>query len=212
MRQKELRHSYEPRNGSGLRHDPTAAILGPRPIGWISTCDAVGRLNLAPYSFFNVFNYQPPIVAFSSVGYKDTIKNVQDTGEFVYNLATRALADAVNTTSAEVSGDEFHLSGLTPLPSVLVRPYAVAQSPVAMECKAIEVKQLRDHAGAALDTWMVLGEIVMVHIDQALLDRSGGGYDTAAARPILRGGGPANYFEITPEARFLMRRPIPETA
>lgn len=198
--------SYEPRQGSGLRHDPIAAILGPRPIGWISSCDAADRPNLAPYSFFNIFNYRPPIVAFSSVGYKDTVKNVQATGEFVYNLATRALAEAVNTTSAEGPDNEFQLAGLTPRASVMVRSPAVAESPVTMECKAIQVTQMRDHSGCALDTWMVLGEVVMVHIDQALLDHAGG-YDTTAARPILRGGGPADYFEITPQARFSIRRP-----
>lgn len=205
--ESDTMHSYEPRKGSGLRHDPIAAILGPRPIGWISTCDAQGRLNLAPYSFFNVFNYRPPIVAFSSVGYKDTVRNVQSTGEFVYNLATRALADAVNATSAEVADDEFQLAGLTPRSSALVRPPAVGQSPVAMECKATEVRQMQDHRGGVLDTWMVFGEVVMVHIDRALLSAADGNYDTTAAQPILRGGGPADYFEITPQARFLMRRP-----
>ena len=82
-------HSYEPRSGHGLPHDPIASILGPRPIGWISSRDTGGRLNLAPYSFFNVFNYDPPIVAFSSVGEKDSVRNVRDVGEFVCNLSTR---------------------------------------------------------------------------------------------------------------------------
>lgn len=202
-------HSYTPAQGHGLKHDPIAAILGPRPIGWISTLSTQGVVNLAPYSFFNVFNYRPPIVAFSSVGFKDTVRNAQASGEFVYNLATRALADQVNTTSAEVgpSVSEFVLAGLTERPSMRVAPPAVAESPVAMECKVIEVKQLRDMGGSPLDTWMVFGEVVQVHIATAALSGQDGTYDTAAAAPILRGGGPADYFEIGAEQRFSMFRP-----
>ncbi|HEX8602407.1 MAG TPA: flavin reductase family protein, partial [Pseudoduganella sp.] len=85
-------HFYEPREGHGLRHDPFNAIVGPRPIGWISSSSADGILNLAPYSFFNAFNYVPPIVGFASIGYKDTLRNVRETGVFVWNLATRPLA------------------------------------------------------------------------------------------------------------------------
>lgn len=203
-------HSYDPREGSGLKHDPIAAILGPRPIGWISTVSPQGVVNLAPYSFFNVFNYRPPIVAFSSVGFKDTVRNAQATGEFVYNLATRALAEQVNATSAEVGPDvsEFDLvSGLTRRPSLRVAPPAVAESPVAMECKVIEVKQLHDLRGMALDTWMVMAEVVQVHIDRRMLVGPEGTYETTAAGPILRGGGPADYFEVKADSRFGMYRP-----
>lgn len=200
-------HSYEPNIGHRLAHDPISSILGPRPIGWISTRADDGTLNLAPYSFFNVFNYKPPIVAFSSVGWKDTIRNVQATGEFVVNLATRKLAQAVNTTSTEapVMTNEFDLAGLTPLPSMRVAPPRIAQSPASLECRALEVRQLHDLKGAKLDTWMALGEVVMVHIDETFL--SEGTYDTASARPILRGGGPADYFEIGPASLFTMHRP-----
>lgn len=205
-----MRHSYAPAQGHGLRHDPIAAILGPRPIGWLSTLSDTGVANLAPYSFFNIFNYRPPIVAFSSVGYKDTVRNAQRSGEFVYNLATRALAEAVNQSSlaapAEVS--EFGLCGLTPRPSVLVQAPAVLESPVNLECQVLQVQPLSDRHGTRLDTWMVLAEVVMVHIDPALLCGPEGGYDTAAAAPILRGGGPADYFEVTAASRFLMRRPV----
>ncbi len=115
-------HSYQPSLGHGLKHDPFNAIVGPRPIGWISTQSASGKLNLAPYSFFNAFNYVPPIIGFSSVGYKDTVRNIEETGEFVWNLATRPLAEAMNQTSAMVGPDvnEFELAGLTPLPSQVV--------------------------------------------------------------------------------------------
>jgi flavin reductase (DIM6/NTAB) family NADH-FMN oxidoreductase RutF len=202
-------HSYDPRDGSGLKHDPIAAILGPRPIGWISTLSVQGVANLAPYSFFNVFNYRPPIVAFSSVGFKDTVRNAQATGEFVYNLATRALAEQVNASSAEAGPDvsEFDLVGLARRPSVRVAPPAVAESPVAMECKVIEVKQLHDTRGTVLDTWMVLAEVVQVHIDRRMLVGPDGTYETTAAAPILRGGGPADYFEITADRRFTLYRP-----
>lgn len=200
-------YSYEVSSGHGLAHDPLASILGPRPIGWISTRSSTGQVNLAPYSFFNVFNYKPPIVAFSSVGWKDTIRNVQDTGEFVVNLATRELADQVNLTSATVAQDvnEFDVAELTPLPCSLVAAPRVAQSPVALECRVIQMQQLAGLDGVKVDTWMAFGEIVAVHIAKELLQN--GSYDTAAARPILRAGGPTDYFEITPETLFHMRRP-----
>ena len=114
---------YEPRNGHGLPHDPFNAIVGPRPIGWVSTKSAAGILNLAPYSFFNAFNYVPPIIGFSSVGAKDSLRNVQETGEFVWNLVTRPLAEAMNKTCAPVPPDvnEFELAGLTPQASNIVQ-------------------------------------------------------------------------------------------
>ena len=93
-------HFYEPRNGHGLPHDPFKAIVAPRPIGWISSIDAQGRVNLAPYSFFNAFCDAPPIIGFFSSGRKDSQRNVEETGEFVFNLATRRQAEAMNRTSA----------------------------------------------------------------------------------------------------------------
>lgn len=200
-------HFYEPRNGHGLRHDPFNAIVGPRPIGWISTCAEDGTANLAPYSFFNAFNYTPPLIGFASIGAKDTLHNARATGEFVWNLATRPLADAMNTSCAAVPPDvdEFALAGLATLPSRLVRPARVALSPVQFECKVSQILQLQSAAGEAVETWLVLGEVIAVHIAQALLP--GGVYDTAAGQPILRGGGPADYFSIGPEQLFQMRRP-----
>lgn len=202
-------HSYEPGSGHGLQHDPLASILGPRPIGWISTRSATGRINLAPYSFFNVFNYKPPIVAFSSVGWKDTIRNVRDSGEFVVNLATRALAEQVNLSSAELASteDEFSFTGLDPLASRHLAAPRVRQSPVSLECKLTQLQQLAGLDGQKLQTWMAFGEVVAVHVARSLLKE--GVYDTAAARPILRGGGPADYFEVTPQALFHMFRPKP---
>lgn len=201
------KHVYRPAEGHGLKHDPFNAIVGPRPIGWVSTQDVQGRRNLAPYSFFNAFNYRPPIVGFCSVGWKDSVANASATGEFVWNLATRPLAERMNATSATVAHevDEFGLGGLTAADSVTVAPARVAESPVNFECKVTQIVQLRTATGAEVQTWMVFAEVLAVHIDTALL--VDGAYDTALARPILRGGGPADYFEITPEAKFQMLRP-----
>ena len=200
-------HSYEPRHGHGLPHDPFNAIVGPRPIGWISTRSASGVNNLAPYSFFNAFNYVPPIIGFASIGYKDTLRNIEETGEFVWNLTTRALAEAMNQSCASVGPEvsEFALAGLTPLASTVVSPPRVAESPVTFECKRTQILQLQGADGAKVDTWLVLGEVVAVHIDQALLKN--GVYDTAAAGHVLRGGGPADYFTVGPEQLFWMHRP-----
>ena len=200
-------HSYEPRLGHGLPHDPFNAIVGPRPIGWISTRSGSGVNNLAPYSFFNAFNYVPPIIGFASIGYKDTLRNIEETGEFVWNLTTRALAEAMNQSCASVGPEvsEFALAGLTPLASTVVAPPRVAESPVTFECKRTQIVQLQGADGAQVETWLVLGEVVAVHIDKALL--KDGVYDTAAAGHVLRGGGPADYFTVGPEQLFRMHRP-----
>jgi len=200
-------YSYEPRLGHGLPHDPFNAIVGPRPIGWISSQDGEGRLNLAPYSFFNAFNYTPPIVGFASIGYKDTVANLQRTGEFVWNLVTRPLAEAMNVTctAAAPGVSEFELAGLTPRASQVVRVPRVAESPVSFECRVTQTLQLHGCDGVLVPTWLTLGEVVAVHIARDLL--RDGVYDTAAARPVLRAGGPADYYEIAPEQRFRMFRP-----
>lgn len=207
MPEHDAIHFYEPKDGHRLPHDPFNAIVGPRPIGWISSRSAAGALNLAPYSFFNAFNYTPPIVGFASLGRKDTLRNIEATGEFVWNLATRPLAEAMNQTSAaappEVS--EFALAGLTPQASRIVAVPRVQESPVVFECRRTQILQLEDASGGALPTWLVLGEVVAVHIAQALLKN--GVYDTAGAGHILRGGGAADYFAISPAQLFRMRRP-----
>jgi flavin reductase (DIM6/NTAB) family NADH-FMN oxidoreductase RutF len=190
-----------------LPHDPFNAIVGPRPIGWISTRAQDGVLNLAPYSFFNAFNYVPPIVGFASIGYKDTVRNIEATGEFVWNLATRDLAEAMNQSCAAVPPEvsEFALTGLTPLACDKVRPPRVAESPVTFECRSTQILQLQGIDGEKVPTWLVLGEVVAVHIAEALL--KDGVYDTAGAGHILRGGGLADYFTVGPEQLFKMYRP-----
>lgn len=200
-------HFYEPCHGHGLPHDPFNAIVGPRPIGWISTCSHLGGLNLAPYSFFNAFNYTPPIIGFASIGYKDTVSNIEQTGEFVWNLCTSGLAEAMNQTCAaappEVS--EFALAGLTPTPSRLVSPPRVAESPVAFECRMTQMVQLEGANGQKVPTWLTLGEVIAVHIRRSLL--VDGVYDTAAAGHVLRGGGAGDYFTVGPDQLFTMLRP-----
>lgn len=200
-------HSYEPRQGHCLPHDPFNMIVGPRPIGWVSTRSPSGVFNLAPYSFFNAFNYKPPIVGFSSIGHKDLVRNAEETGEFAWNLVTRPLAEAMNQTSATLPPDasEFTFAGLTPLKSALIAAPRVAESPVTFECKCTQIVQLATASGDKVATWLVLGEVVMVHIDRSLL--KDGVYDTAAAGHVLRGGGPSDYFTIGPEQLFRMTRP-----
>lgn len=203
----ETVHFYEPAQGHGLPHDPFNAIVAPRPIGWISSRDADRRLNLAPYSFFNAFNYRPPIVGFASVGDKDTVRNLRETGEFGWNLATRALAGQVNASSAAVAPevDEFALAGLTPAASRVISVPRVAETPVSFECRVSQIVQLQGASGRKVETWMVFGEVVGVHIATRLL--RDGLYDTAAGEPILRAGGPADYFTVDAAHRFQMRRP-----
>lgn len=202
------RYYYEPRNGHGLAHDPLNAIIGPRPIGWIASRNAQGRRNLAPYSFFNCFNYHPPIIGFASVGYKDSVANIVDTGEFVWNLATRPLAEQMNQTSAALphGRDEFEFAGLTPVSGILVAADRVAQSPVNFECKLAQCIQLQAANGDKINTWLVLGEVVAVHIAPHLLDAQGV-YQTALAEPILRAGGPSAYYGISEALRFDLTRP-----
>ena len=198
-------HSYEPSQGHGLPHDPFNAIVGPRPIGWISSRGAGGSVNLAPYSFFNAFNYVPPIIGFSSIGYKDTVRNIEETKEFVWNLVTRPLAEAMNATCAAVLPEvnEFELAGLTQAPSIKVAPPRVAESPVSFECRLTQIVRLQGADEKLVDSWLILGEVVAIHIAKRLLKE--GIYDTAAGQPVLRGGGPADYFELG--ELFKMRRP-----
>jgi flavin reductase (DIM6/NTAB) family NADH-FMN oxidoreductase RutF len=207
MQDESERYYYEPSRGHGLPHDPLNAIVAPRPIGWISSSSRNGILNLAPYSFFNLFNYRPPIIGFSSTSAKDSLRNARETGEFVWNLATRDIAERMNATSATVpyETDEFALAGLTPVASRKVTPPRVAESPVHFECKVTEIVQLKDHLQTPVQAWLVLGEVVAVHILSTLL--KDGVFDTFGAHIVLRAGGPSGYAEIRPDSRFDMVRP-----
>ncbi|WP_423824159.1 flavin reductase family protein [Salinisphaera sp. SPP-AMP-43] len=200
-------HFYEPSKGHGLPHDPFKSIIAPRPIGWVSTVSEGGHRNLAPYSFFNALSAAPPMIAFSSYGHKDSVTNVEATGEFAWNLATRDLAEAMNQSSASVDPevDEFELAGLTPADCRIISAPRVAEASVAFECRACDIIRLRNAAGESTHNWLVIGEVVGVHIAQNLL--VDGIYDTIAGQPIMRAGGPADYFGISHDNLFKMSRP-----
>lgn len=192
---------------SALPFDPYAAIVGPRPIGWMGTISREGVANLSPYSFFNALNHHPALLGFASIGYKDTIRNIEKTGEFTWNLPSRELAAQMNASSvsAPADVDEFEQVGLTKAPSILIAAPRVAEAPVSLECRLSDIFQLKDSRGNSTDTWFVYGEVVYVHIRKDML--VDGIYDTVKARPVLRGGGLTDYFEIIEASRFAMRKP-----
>jgi flavin reductase (DIM6/NTAB) family NADH-FMN oxidoreductase RutF len=196
---------YDPAGDHGLAHDPFKAIVAPRVIGWISTCDENGRPNLAPYSFFGMFAGNPKVLAFSSEGYKDTIRNIEKTGEFTWNFTSVALAEAMNKCSAPVdaSVNEFDLAGLTAVPGSRVKVPRVGESPASLECKLLQVFQLKDLEGKPISNWMALGQVVGVHIKhEYLVD---GMFDLNAAQPLLRAGYRGDYAQIG--SMFEMIRP-----
>src|SRR5436190_354483 len=176
------------KNDHGLPHDPFKAIVAPRPIGWITTMSARGELNLAPYSYFNGVCSRPAIVCFSSEGRKDSLAFVEETREFVCNLATWDLRQQMNQTSAPYprGTSEMEAAGLTAAPSRLVKPPRVAESPCALECRYLQTVALHDENGAPLNGWVVIGRVVGVHIDERFIKN--GLLDTAAMRPIQRCG------------------------
>ncbi|HXS93506.1 MAG TPA: flavin reductase family protein [Candidatus Limnocylindrales bacterium] len=198
-------HFYEPSKGHQLPHDPFKAIVAPRPIGWISTLDREGRVNLAPYSFFNAVCDQPPMVMFSSSGWKHSVANIDARREFVCNLVTRGLAERMNLTSAPLphGESEFDFAQLATAPCRIVSPPRVAESPAALECRLVQIVRLRDLQGAQLEQYVTIGQVVGVHIDRALL--KDGLFDLLSAHPIQRAGYAADYTEAT--TGFQMRRP-----
>ena len=181
---------YEPnaRDKGILPHDPMKAIVAPRPIGWISTRALDGRVNLAPYSFFNAFSSSPMILGFSSEGMKDTAAFAIESGEFVANLVTFDLFKAMSDTSAPLPRgmSEFDYVGLTMADGRLIKAPRVAKAHAAFECKVVETVRLKTHTGCELDYYLILGEVIGVHIDEALIVE--GRFDTAGARPVGRCG------------------------
>ncbi|MEM7778383.1 MAG: flavin reductase family protein, partial [Pseudomonadota bacterium] len=176
-------------NAHGLKHDPFKALIVPRPIGWVSSLDAQGQLNLAPYSFFNAMSDRPPYVVFGSAGRKDSVRNIEETGEFVCSLATYEMRDQQNVTSAAVPADisEFDVAGLEAAASTLVKPPRVRGAPAAFECrfwKAIDLPAIE--AGAPPGYTLVIGTVVGVYIDDAFV--KDGKVDTSAMQPIARLG------------------------
>jgi flavin reductase (DIM6/NTAB) family NADH-FMN oxidoreductase RutF len=176
------------KNDHGLPYDPLKAIIAPRPIGWITSMAANGDINLAPYSYFNAFSTRPPIVGFSSESRKDSVDLVEETKEFVCNLATWDLRDAMNATSATLPRgvNEMEVAGLEAAPSRLVKPPRVAASPCALECKWLQTVHFRDLNGREIGRFLVIGQVVGIHIDDRYLNN--GKLDTAAMKPIARCG------------------------
>jgi flavin reductase (DIM6/NTAB) family NADH-FMN oxidoreductase RutF len=194
----------------GLPHDPFKAIMAPRPIGWITSISARGEVNLAPYSYFNAVSTRPPIVIFSSEGRKDSLALAEEGREFVCNLATWDLRDAMNQTSAPYPRgvDEMREAGLTPAPSRLVKPPRVAEAPCALECKWLQTLTLRDLDGRPLDRHVVFGQVVGIHIDDRFIRN--GLLDTAAMKPIARCG--YNEYAVVDEVFSMVRPEVAEAA
>jgi len=198
-------HFYDPAAGHGLAHDPFKAIVAPRVIGWIASRSAAGQVNLAPYSFFGAFSSEPKIIGFSSEGYKDSIRNIEQTLEFTWNLASRPLAEAMNLSAAPVAADvnEFELAGVTQAPGRNVQVPHVGESPVALECRLLQVLQLRGLDGQPTGNWIALGQVVGVYIRREFL--RDGLFDLLAAQPVLRAGYRGDYALIG--EMFEMLRP-----
>lgn len=197
---------------AALKHDPFKALAAPRPIGWVATLDAQGRPNLAPYSFFNAISDRPPFVMFSSGGQKsrqkDSLRNVEATGEFTCSMATWDLREAMNMSSAPVAPgvDEFVLAGLAPAPSLLIKPPRVAAAPAAFECRLWKTLSLPAPAGRPDAAYtLVIGEVVAVYVADEFVRN--GVVDTAAMRPVARLGY-MDYAVVGPEAMFTMNRPL----
>ena len=180
------------RKDHGLTHDPFKAIVTPRPIGWITSRSAKGEINLAPYSYFNGMSSRPPVVCFSSEGRKDSLTFIEETGEFVCNLATYDLRLAVNETSAPYPRGD----------TVCSQRHSSAQAPCARECRWLQTVSLRDIEGRPLDNHVVFGQVVGVYIDDRFLKH--GRLDTAAMKPLARCGY-ADYAIV--DAVFAMPRP-----
>jgi len=197
-------YACDARDRSILPHDPFKAIVAPRPIGWISSISATGAVNLAPYSFFNGVNSRPPMVMFASEGRKDSVRNIEETGEFVCNLATWDLREAMNETSAPMprGANEMVRAGLEAAPCVLVKPPRVAAAPCALECRLVRIVALETHEHRPVDSHVVFGEVVGVHIDDRFI--VGGVLDTAALKPVARCG--YDQYAVV-ESLFSMTRP-----
>ena len=189
----------------GLRHDPFKALVAPRPIGWITTVSESGVVNLAPYSFYNAVSEQPKMVMFSSTGRKDSLRNIETTGEFTCSVVSHELAAAMNLSSAGVASDvsEYALAGLATAPSLVVRPPRVEAAPAALECRLWKTIEL-PHGDADPTHYVVFGEVVALFIDDRIV--KDGRVDTAAMRPVARMGY-MDYVVVTPETSFTLVRP-----
>jgi flavin reductase (DIM6/NTAB) family NADH-FMN oxidoreductase RutF len=199
-------HYDTERPDHGLPHDPFKALVVPRPIGWVSTLSREGVANLAPYSFFNAVSDRPPMLMISSGGTKDSLRNIVDTGEFTCSIATWALRDKMNLSSAMVAPgvDEFELAGLTKAASRFVEAPRVAESPAAFECRLWQTLPLPAPPGGEGYT-LVLGSVVGVYIADAYI--KDGLVQSGEMRPLARLGY-MDYSVLSPESMFTMNRPL----
>jgi len=204
---------YEPKiNNHGLPNNPFKSLVVPRPIGWISSVDINGVINLAPYSFFNAISYRPPAVMFAAASRdtsgkkKDTVTNIESTGEFVCNMATFSTSRQMNHTAAAVDSeiDELSMAGLTPIPSKLVKPTRVAEAPIHLECCYIKTVDLPTFSVEGRYV-LVLGEVIGIHIsDEVITDE--GYVDLQKIEPIGRLGYD-DYTRVAIDTVFTMIRP-----
>jgi flavin reductase (DIM6/NTAB) family NADH-FMN oxidoreductase RutF len=199
---------YEPSKGHGLPRDPFKALVAPRPIGWFTTLNDDGSVNVGPYSYFNAVADDPPVVMFAASPrgpdrVKDSARNALARGEFVHNMVTYELREQMNATSEEVPPgiEEAALAGLDLVPSRLVRPPRIAASPVALECRTVQLLEIPQNGGGG-PTRVVLGEVIGVHIDDRALED--GRVELGRLRPIARLGY-ANYAVV--DTIFRMVRP-----
>ena len=195
---------YRNEDGHGLPHNPFKAIVAPRPIGWISCRSKTGEFNLAPYSFFNAISDTPPLVVFSSGGRKDSVAFIEETGEFAANLVSANLTEAMNKTAVNAprGTSEFDYAGLTPAPCNLIGAPRVKEAYATLECVVTDIRIPNDRFGKATGNYLVTGEVIGTHIDEAIL--RDGLVDLTIAQPVSRLG----YFDYsTVTALFQMRRP-----
>ncbi|WCM18607.1 flavin reductase family protein [Paraburkholderia bryophila] len=182
----------DPATTPGFKRTLFNAIVAPRPIGWISTINGNGQVNLAPFSHFNLVSTAPPVVMFScntpaDRHEKDTVTNIRETGEFVTNLVTWDLREPMNTSSidAPYGTDEFELAGLEKAPSVMVKPPRVAASPASMECRLLHILDIEPTGPGETFSRVVFGRIVGVHLDERFIGADGR-FDTVLAEPLTR--------------------------
>jgi flavin reductase (DIM6/NTAB) family NADH-FMN oxidoreductase RutF len=195
------------KNEHGLPHDPFKAIVAPRPIGWIGTRSSLGVYNLAPYSYFNAISDKPYFVMFSSVDIKDSVKNIEETGEFTVSLATEDLFDHMNGSSVAAGSaiDEFELTDLKPQTGKFVSAPFVSQTAAALECKhwkTIDLPNVNRDRGTG--NYVIFGQVIGIYINEKFI--KDGLFDTSAARPLVRLGY-MDYGIVGSENTFSKNRP-----
>jgi flavin reductase (DIM6/NTAB) family NADH-FMN oxidoreductase RutF len=194
-------------NQHGLRHDPFKAIVAPRPVGWIGSVSADGVYNLAPYSFFNAVSDRPHYVMFSSKNYKDSVRNIEATGDFTCSLSTWDTRSGMNVSSAPIpaGGDEFEIAGLTATASNYVQSPRVKEAPAALECKFWKTVELPDvDRTDGSGHFVVFGHVVGIYINDDFIED--GLVNTSAMQPIARMGY-MQYTTVSSQTVFEINRP-----